>query len=350
MLYLLLSAALAGARPASPLYDANCQAPLWSPDGSKLSWEVNDYEKRTISLYIYQPGQGAPRRVMASAGGASSLTTGFSTTRSESVAHELSWAPNAAGRFVYSASTGSKDYDLFLDSGTALAPSPSVDGGAVWSPDGRWIAYSSGRSGEGDLYLLDVTRLETPPRALTSIPDASELYAAWSPDSHSLAYVSHTEQGDQILLIVDISISKSIELTRWPHTQTRPRFSPDGALVAFYSNHLDPKRFDLYVVPVTGGEPRLVTTGVVLSARGPSWTPDGRLVYVSDDDNRYDPVMIATLGDNIGLKTLATGTLGNGDLDVARGTDGKLWLALAAQGREGDLTRTFKRIYIMEMP
>ena len=350
MLYLLISAALAGARPASPLYDANCQAPLWSPDGSKLSWEVNNYEKRTISLYIYQPGQGAPRRVLASAGSASSLTAGFSTAPTDSVAHELSWAPNSPGRFVYSASTGARDYDLFLDSGTTLAPSPSVDGGAVWSPDGRWIAFSSSRTGEGDLYLLDVTKLEVAPRRLTEIADASELYATWSPDSHSLAYVSHTEQGDQILLLPDIATPRPVELTHWPHTQTRPRFSPDGRFVAFYSNHVDSRRFDLYVVPVLGGEPRLVTTSVVMSARGPSWTPDGRLIYVSDDDNRLDPVMIATLGDNVALKTLSTGTLGNSDLDVARGTDGKLWLALAAQGREGDLTRTFKRIYIMEMP
>ncbi len=351
LLPLLTAAALAGARPASPLYEANCQAPSWSPDGSKLAWEVNDHEKRSVALYVYTPGQPNPRRVMPTRPATTSLTSGFTTTGGgESVSHELSWAPNAPGRFVYSASAGNRDYDLYLDSGTALATGPGVDGGPAWSPDGRWIAFSSSRTGQGDLYLLEAANLSAPPRVLASTPDTAELYAAWSPNGRMLAYVSHTDSGDQILLLRDVERPAPVAMTDWSHTQTRPRFSPDGTQIAFYSNHTKSDRFDLYVVPVAGGAPRLVAQSVVLNVRGPSWTPDGRLVYVSDDDNRLDPVMIATLGENIALKTLATATLGNGDLDVVKGTDGKTWLAIAAQGREGDLTRTFKRIYIMEMP
>lgn len=351
MLLLLFAAALAGARPLSPLYEANCQAPQWSPDGSKLAWEVNDHEKRTITLYVHTPGQPQPRKVIVPRSSSTSLTGGFTTSGSgESVTHELSWAPNAPGRFVYSASTGARDYDLFLDSGTPVAQSPAVDGGAAWSPDGRWIVFSSSRTGQGDLYLLDAASLSGQPRLLASSPDASELYAAWSPDSKAVAYVSHTDNGDQIMVIQELATPRPRALTDWSHTQTRPRFSPDGQRVAFYSNHDKPDRFDLWVAPLSGEAPRLIAQGVVLNARGPTWTPDGRLIYVSDDDNRLDPVMIATLGDNVALKTLATATLGNGDLDVARGTDGKTWLAIAAQGREGDLTRTYKRIYVMELP
>lgn len=350
LLQLLAAPALGGARPASPLYEANCQGPVWSPDGAKLAWEVNDHEARSITLYIYSPGQGAPRKVLPPRAGGGSLTAGFSTSAGAGVAHELSWAPSAPGRFVYSASTGGVDYDLYLDSGSPVAPGPGVDGGAAWSPDGRWIAFTSGRTGQGDLYLLDASNLSAPPRLLAGSPDTAELYAAWSPDSRALAFVSHTSRGDQILIVSDLAKPAARALTSWSHTQTRPRFSPDGRFVAFYSNHLESARFDLWVAPVAGGEPRLVTTSVVLNARGPSWTPDGRLVYVSDDDNRLDPVMIATLGENVALKTLATGTLGNGDLDVVRGTDGKTWLAIAAQGREGDLTRTFRRVYVMELP
>ena len=348
----LPNVARAGARPASPLYEANCQSPSWSPDGGRLSWEVNDHEKRTVSTYVYTPGQGPPRRVMPGGRSASSsLTAGFSGSTAPAVAQELSWSPAATGRFVYSAATDSRDYDLFLDTGTPLAVAPGVDGGPSWSPDGKAIVFTSGRSGQGDLYLLDVGALDRPPRLLVSSPTTSEVFASWSPDSRRLVFVSHTEQGDEIQLVSDLASPSPRALTSWGHTQTRPRFSPDGAWIAFYSNHLKSDRFDLYVMPSSGGEPKLIASGVVLNSRGPSWTPDSsRLVYVLDDDNRLDPVMSAPLNNPTAAVVVATGTVGNGDTDVARGTDGKVWLAVAAQGKVGDESRTFKRIYVMELP
>ena len=351
LLAALTPSASAGARPASPLYEANCQSPVWSPDGSKLAWEVNDHEKRTVALYVYTPGGGAPRRILPGGrSGSTSLTSGFSTTSTTSVAGELSWAPTALGRFVYSASNDSRDYDLYLDTGTPLAVAPGVDSGAAWSPNGKLILFSSGRTGEGDLYLLDVGALDQPPRALLKTAGNAELYASWSPDSRAVVFISHTSQGDQLQLISDLAAPAPKTLTNWDHTQTRPRFSPDGKWIAFYSNHINSDRFDLYILPTAGGAAVPIAAGVVLNARGPSWSPDSsKLIYVLDDDNRLDPVMVAPVADPSAAKVVPTGTVGNGDTDVVKGTDGKVWLALAAQGRTGDETRTFKRIYVMEL-
>src|SRR5262245_5065580 len=55
-----------------------------------------------------------------------------------------------------------------------------------------------------------------------------------------------------------------------------PRFSPDGATIAFVGNY-DGNR-DLYTVPVSGGVPTRVThhpAGEILGG----WTPDGRLLF-----------------------------------------------------------------------
>ncbi|MEL6347550.1 MAG: hypothetical protein AAFV53_30865 [Myxococcota bacterium] len=352
MLILALTAAtaLAQVRPISPEYPGNCQSPSWSKDGGKLSYEVNYHDKRSIELYVYTPGQ-EPKQIRPTGGRSSALTAGFSTTNTEQVAHELSWAPTSMNTFIYSASGSGQDYDLYLDRGSALAVSPGADGGASWSPNGQWIAFTSARTGQGDLYLVDIRHAEQPPRQLTTTPTSAELYATWSPDSAALVYVGHSDRGDQLYLIDDVTVGASRQIVALGKTQTRPSFSPDGRWLAFYSNHTDPDRFDLYVIPVDGGSPKQIAQGVVLNHRGPTWTPEGsHLIYVLDDDNNYDPIWSAPVAAPERARLINTGTIGNSDLDVVRGSDGNLWLAVAAQGTDHAKKRDYKRIYIAQIP
>lgn len=355
MFFLLLSmpALAAGAQPVTPRYEGNCQTPVWSPDGTRLSYEVNFHERKVVELYLYEPGR-EPLRVQPMAHGASGVTQGFQTG-GESVVHELSWAPADVGAVVYSASGSDQDYDLYLGaplansvSGSAVNAGPGADGGATWSPDGRWIAFTSARTGQGDIYILDAHAPDQPARRLTTDADASELYVTWSHDSRSLAYVGHTETGDTIYVIDDLVQPRPRAVASLGNTQTRPSFSPDGSQLAFYSNHVDRDRFDLYVMPMSG-QPRLVHQGVVLNNSGPAWTPSGsHVVYVADQDDAFDPIYAAPAAGGAPAQ-VPTNTVGNGDLDVTKGTDGRTYLAVAAQGRRDDDDRDFKRIYVLEL-
>ena len=116
------------AMPWSPDYDGNCQVPVWSPDGSKLSYEVNYHDRKSVELFVMTPGQGAPRSVRPVTRGASSITAGFSTSGAEMVVHEISWAPASIGKFVYSASGSDRDYDLYIDGGGSIARARGADG------------------------------------------------------------------------------------------------------------------------------------------------------------------------------------------------------------------------------
>lgn len=331
--------------------DANCQAPRWSADGVALSYELNDHAKKVVDLYVFTPSTRASRKVVLPGAGAASstLTSGFTVVSAERVAHEASFSPSAA-HFVYSASGPANDYDLYLDTGSRVAAAPGADGNPAWSPDGQHIAFTSARTGQGDLYLLNAAALDAPPLRLTGDETASEVYAAWSPDSGSLVFVGHTARGDNIYLIDDLQFPAPRALTAWPHVQTRPVFSPDGRRIAFYSNHTSPARFDLYVMPV-GGTPTLVASDVVMNARGPTWSPDGAaLLFVQQDPNHLNPVRSAPWADPTRAVTLATGTVGNGDLDVVRRADGTVWLAIAAQGLGSALgVRDFMRIYLLRL-
>ncbi len=328
---------------------ANLQRPRWSADGSQLSFEANFFEEKRIELYVGTPFAGAFERVQAAERSASALTQGFRRSTGGQVAHELTWAPASvdAQRFVFSASNEGFDYDLYLSGGTPVAASPGADGGAAWSPDGSQIVFTSARTGEGDLYLIDTATIEADPKRITSMPGSSELYVTWSHDAQMLAFVAHTKTGDNIWLLPTVG-SKPARLTSWAGNQIRPRFSPTEPRLAFYANQEDPGRFDLYVVDV-GGTPRVLVKGVYPDAQGPSWTPDGRhIVYVADDDEAYDPVRAVDVSRR-SVRTLGTGTVGNTDLDVTE-RDGQLWLSIVAQGRTNDEVRNFKRLFIWRTP
>jgi Tol biopolymer transport system component len=352
---LILYVALALAAPPREIAshpDAHVQRPQFSPDGSKLAYEANDHQALRVEQYVGDVATGRFTRVLPNARGPSALTQGFATrTADAAVVHELSFSPAALGRFVVASSAAAGDSDLYFDTGAVAVASPAPDGGPAWSPDGLRIAFTSSRSGEGDLYVADLTALNAAPRQLTALMGSSEVFATWTPDGRGIAYVAHGRTGDNLWMLADLAGAPR-QLTRWPGVQTRPSFSPDGRYVAFYANHEDDARFDLYVMqPMHLAEPVMLVPDVVMNSQGPAWTPDGRhLLVVVDEDAFFDPIVAVPVGDRFAALPIDLGTVGNGDLDVARGPDGVTRIAWAAQGLTGDTTRTFKRLYVAELP
>src|ERR1700759_501080 len=64
----------------------------------------------------------------------------------------------------------------------------SLDYDPAFSPDGRWLVFTSERRGSADLYALDL-KAGGPPRLLIE-SDAMEDQAAVSPDGKTIAFVS----------------------------------------------------------------------------------------------------------------------------------------------------------------
>ncbi len=157
-----------------------------------------------------------------------------------------------------------------------------------WSPDGDVLYYLRQRGETWDLMRLPVdprigfTR-SLPSVLLTGLQTAVDLIGSSSltisGDGRRLVYVQRTAPANLWMAEVegrDISVRP---LTSGTLTHGEPRVSPDGERLLFI------RAFEVFVMPLTGGEPRQITfsRGAVFAA---AWSPDGReIAYLSDGDD-----------------------------------------------------------------
>ncbi|MET0625288.1 MAG: DPP IV N-terminal domain-containing protein [Pyrinomonadaceae bacterium] len=153
-----------------------------------------------------------------------------------------------------------------------ITDSPWRDRDVTYSPDGKWLAYVSDRSGREEMYVSAVDGAGEP-RKLTDL-DALKTGHRWSPDSTQLAYTS--SDGKLRVLTVADGQSRELSASRYGNIGT-PVWSPDGKWLA-YSKPDVSRTTDIYLVPSTGGEEKKVTFDS-FSEAGPRFSPDGRKLY-----------------------------------------------------------------------
>jgi TolB protein len=135
-----------------------------------------------------------------------------------------------------------------------LTKNPAHDGCPKWSPDGMRIAFASNRTGNWDIYVMNVRD------ALQGVGDSSlqrltenagnNLSPAWSPDGTQMAFVS-TRAGNHEIYVMNIDGTDPRRLTTDDAEDWCPAWSPDGARIAFYSER-DGNQ-EIYVVSVPDG-------------------------------------------------------------------------------------------------
>ncbi|MCA1555977.1 MAG: biopolymer transporter Tol [Acidobacteria bacterium] len=109
-----------------------------------------------------------------------------------------------------------------------ITDSPFRDRNVEYSPDGKWIAFISDRSGREELYTVAVDGAGEAQK----ITDLDELKFAyeWSPDSTQIAYTS----SDNKLRVVNVQSKQAKELSASRYGQIgAPSWSPDGKWIAY---------------------------------------------------------------------------------------------------------------------
>jgi DNA-binding winged helix-turn-helix (wHTH) protein len=151
--------------------------------------------------------------------------------------------------------------------------------GATWSPDGRFIAYSSDREGKFDIWVQQVSGSD--PVQITKGP-GHHWQPDWSPDGKYIAYRS--EEGEGGLYVVPALGGAGLE-RKISSFGYFPRWSPDSSQILFQT-HFAPIDIvnKFYVVPLDGGPPREVLAEFLAQHKlwpaAAVWHPDGKRVSV----------------------------------------------------------------------
>jgi Tol biopolymer transport system component len=116
--------------------------------------------------------------------------------------------------------------------GNAFQLTTGSDRSPAWSRDGRWIAFSSTRGGQSDLWIVPAQGGE--PRQITN-DAAVDLNPSWSPDGELIAFASD-RSGNYDLWVARVSSGALSQVTDHPASDVDPAWSPDGNRIAFASD------------------------------------------------------------------------------------------------------------------
>jgi serine/threonine protein kinase len=232
----------------------------WTADGRSIVFSVG--QPVGTNLWMISASGGTPERL--GAGGENA--TDISISR-------------AGARLIYS--RYSTDSNIWRTPGpnssnkaspaTRFIASTQPDLEPQFSPDGKKIVFSSGRSGRQSIWICDSDGLN--PVELTSFNESTVGSPRWSPDNQWIAFDS-PKNGNWDVYVIGVGGGLVRQLTAGPSNNARPSWSRDGRSIYFASNRTGD--WQVWKTPAQGGAASQVTHH---GGREAFESFDGRFVY-----------------------------------------------------------------------
>lgn len=168
-----------------------------------------------------------------------------------------------------------KIYNLRTGEVTELKRFEYVIEAPNWTKDGKKLVYNA----KGAVYFYDLETGESE-RIQTGIADACNNDHVLNPDGTGIA-VSSGAKGDSASRVYTVKFgsNEAKEITPLPWSYLHG-WSPDGKTLAYCAGRTigDHMEWDVYTIPVTGGEETRLTDAPGLND-GPEYAPDGKHIW-----------------------------------------------------------------------
>jgi TolB protein len=155
----------------------------------------------------------------------------------------------------------------------------------AWSPDAKWIIYTSYAAHNPDLIMIDTDGQQR--QTLHRLPGLNAA-PAWSPDMQRIALVLSRDQNSEVYIL---NRDRQLErLTRHFNIDTSPTWSPDGKKIAFTSDRSGTGAPQIYIMDSVKGDQSKVTRISFGSGYNdnPAWSPNGdKIAYTSREGRKF---------------------------------------------------------------
>lgn len=247
----------------NPAFDAD---PSWSPDGKQIAFNSN--RDGNFEIYLMNSDGSDVRRL----------------TKSPSWESFPAFSPDGT-QIAFNSDRENENNDVYLmntdGSGVVKLTNWESEEGIhpdCWSPDGTRIVFISNRSGNDDIYVMNVEPFH--PRLILADEKSDLGSPAYSPDGKQIVYQATLEDKSGELRIYDVESGGSRVLLKTANAGLRPVWSPDGSRIAF-QNKVEGQT-DIFTIKPDGTELTNLTNNPA-SESAASWSQDGsRLVFVTN--------------------------------------------------------------------
>jgi len=322
--------------------------PLWSPDGTRIAYAAAD-DAGATQIFVRWMSDGATSQV----------------TRVHETPGSMRWSPDGESIAFLKIVLEHEGWEIEL---------PKPPEGAEWTKPPRLVTKTHYRQDyrgfmkEGFTHVFVVPADSGTSRQLTEGSwNAGARFSgmefgagiSWTSDGQEILFDGLMDEEPELdgyrqnyIYAVDVASQEVRQLVTAKGDWQAPVVSPDGETVAFVGFPYTLQSYqasELYVAPVSGGEPRKISGDLDRDADQLIWRPDSSGVYFQAGDLGTRNIYLASLGGKVrqvteGVHMLDLASMSRGELAAARRSSFQepadvVLLSLSENGGGRQLTR-----------